>query len=108
MTGLFGKIDPSKKVNVGLLVVISLVPFLCIYSFLRVKKFKKMLAVNAVTIIAFIMYLILRYDLANQLQQVLEAVQWLNYVILPAVDGFFVWKWSKDYNRKIDIKNLIS
>lgn len=105
--GLFGKIDESKKVNVWLLTIISLIPFVCIYSFLRVKKFRKMFAVNAIAIIAFVMYLLLRYDLANQLEQTLRAIQYFNYIILPVVDAFFVYKWSKDFNRKIDQKAIV-
>ena len=104
--GIFGKIDPTKKVNVKLLVILSLIPFVCCYSFIRVKKFRKMFAVNAVVIIAFIMVLLMKYDLANQVEQVLQSIQWLNYIILPAVDAFFVWRWSREYNRRIDEKLL--
>lgn len=65
-----------------------------------------MFAVNAVAIIAFVMYLLLRYDLANQLEQTLQAIQYFNYLVLPAVDALFVWKWAKKYNKEIDLKSI--
>lgn len=97
--GIFGKIDPKSKVNVWVLVLISLVPFVCVYSFTRIKKFRKMLAVNGIVITGFIMYLIVRYDIANQPEQVLDSIKWMNYLIIPGIDAFFVWKWARDYTE---------
>lgn len=104
--GLFGKIDTSKKVNVKLLTIISLIPFVCIYSFLRIKKGRKMLALNAIATIAFVMYLLLRYDLANQVEQTLQAIQYFNYLVIPAIDAIFIYKWAKQYNKEIDLKTI--
>ena len=100
--GLLGMIDTKTKVNTPLLVILSLIPFVCIYSFLRIKKTRKMLLVNLVTILIFVIYLILRYDLANQGEQVLSDIRYMNYIIIPIIDGLFVWKWSREWNRKIE------
>lgn len=101
--GLLGKIDPKTKVNVWLLVLLSLIPIICIYSFTRIKKFRKIVLVNVIVIG---MFLILALSQTQQIKSILEYSNLLNYIIIPGIDAFFVWKWAKEYNSKIQIENI--
>lgn len=101
--GFLGRIDPKSRVNVWLLVVLSLVPIICVYSFTRIKKFRKMLLINAIIIGLFLVAVLSQ---TQQIKSVLEYTNWLNYIIIPGVDAFFVWKWSREYNSKIQIENI--
>jgi len=98
---IFGKIDQKEKVNIPLLIILSFIPFVCCYAFLRVQKFRKMMLINLATILIFVVYLVLRYDLANHASQVLDDIKWLNYAIIPIIDGILIYKWAKDWNQKL-------
>lgn len=100
---LFGKIDPKSRANVWLLVLLSLIPIICVYSFTRIKKFRKMLLVNGIIIMLFLVAVLSQ---TQQINSILQSTNWLNYVIIPGIDAFFVWKWSREYNSKIQIENI--
>jgi len=101
--GLFGKIDPKIKVNIWFLVILSLIPIVCIYSFSRIKKFRKMFLVNLGVFGIFLLFVILQH---YPMSSILQSTNWLNYIIIPGIDAFFVWKWARDYNSKIQIENI--
>jgi len=101
--GLLGRIDPKSEVNVWLLVVLSLIPIACIYSFSRIKKFRKMFMVNLVIIGIFLLFVASQH---YQISSILQSTNWLNYIIIPGIDAFFVWKWAREYNSKIKIENI--
>lgn len=69
-----------------------------------------MFVINIIITIIFISFLIVRYDPVNLLEQTRHPflpVLLMNYVILPSIDAFFVYKWSREWNQRIS-KTLIS
>ena len=95
-------LDYNKPVKVWLLVLLSLIPFVCCYSFVRIKKFRKMFLVNLGIIILFMIYLIMHYNLADQPDKILQDIKWLNYIILPGIDAILVFIWSRRYNQRLE------
>lgn len=62
-----------------------------------------MLLVNLIVIGLF---LCLVLSQTQQIKSILEYSNLLNYIIIPGIDAFFVWKWSREYNSKIKIENI--
>lgn len=99
-------IESTKKVKTWLLVVLSLIPFVCIYSTIKLKKFRKMMLLNVIAGVGLFGILAGLVIVGHQ-PTVIPIMNICNYLILPALNGVFVYKWCKEHNDMVDLKLLI-
>ena len=82
----------SKLVNPWKYALISLVPFLGYYPFVKLKKTRKILLINIPLGLAnlFVLFFVNHYlGLA------------MSYIIIPLIDAIYVYHWSEEYNSKL-------
>ena len=82
----------STKINVWKYVIISLIPFIGYYPFVKLKKTRRIFLVNIPIGLANVIVLIfINHILGN-------AMAW---VMLPCIDACFVYHWAIEHNNKL-------
>jgi len=84
----------EKPIHVWKFTLLSLVPFLGYYPFLKLKKTRKILVINIpiAVINMFVMFLI------NHPLGVI-----MSYTLIPLIDAIFVYHWAEEYNQQIKL-----
>jgi hypothetical protein len=84
----------EKPIHVWKFTLLSVIPFIGYYPFLKLKKTRKILVINIpiAVINMFVMFLI------NHPLGVI-----MSYTLIPLIDAIFVYHWAEEYNQQIKL-----
>lgn len=81
---------PNKPINVKLYVILSLIPFLGYYPFVKLKKTMKIFLINLpIGVVSFVILLFVNHFIG----------QLMSYVVIPTIDAFLIYMWANSYNK---------
>ena len=82
----------EKPIHVWKFTLLSLVPFLGYYPFLKLKKIRKILVINIpIGIINMLVLFLINHPLGVI----------MSYTLIPLIDAIYVYHWSEEYNQKL-------
>jgi len=82
----------EKPIHVWKFTLLSLVPFLGYYPFLKLKKTRKILVINIpIGIINMLVLFLINHPLGVI----------MSYTLIPLIDAIYVYHWSEEYNQKL-------
>ena len=82
----------EKPIHVWKFTLLSLVPFLGYYPFLKLKKTRKILVINIpIGIINMLVLFFVNHPLGVI----------MSYTIIPLIDAIYVYHWVEEYNNKL-------
>ena len=80
-----------KPVNVWKFTLLSLVPFVGYYPFLKLKKTRKILLINIpIGVINMFVLFFVNHPLGVI----------MSYTLIPLIDAIYVYHWSEEYNNQ--------
>jgi len=82
----------EQPIHVWKFTLLSLVPFLGYYPFLKLKKTRKILVINIpIGIINMLVLFLINHPLGVI----------MSYTLIPLIDAIYVYHWSEEYNQKL-------
>ena len=82
----------TNPINVWKFTLLSLVPFVGYYPFLKLKKTRKILVINIpIGIINMLVLFFINHPLGVI----------MSYTLIPLIDAIYVYHWSEEYNQKL-------
>ena len=82
----------EKPIHVWKFTLLSLVPFLGYYPFLKLKKTRKILVINIpIGVINMLVLFFINHPLGVI----------MSYTLIPLIDAIYVYHWSEEYNQKL-------
>ena len=82
-----------KPVNVWKFTLISLIPFVGYYPFLKLKKTRKILLINIPIGVANMLVL---FFINHPFGEI------MSYTLIPLIDAIYVYHWSEQYNNSLN------
>lgn len=89
------KVNKQKPINIWLYIILSLIPFVGYYPFLKIKKTRRILLLNIPIAIGIFTILLFVNHILGQI---------LSYTVIPTIDAIFLYNWIKGYNKKVITK----
>ena len=82
-----------KPVNVWKFTLLSLVPFVGYYPFVKLKKTRKILLINIpIGVINMLVLFFVNHPLGVI----------MSYTLIPLIDAIFVYHWAEEYNNTLN------
>lgn len=87
----------DKPINVWKYTLVSLIPFVGYYPFLKLKKTRRIILINIPIGIAnlFVLFLV------NHPLGVI-----MSYTLIPLIDAIYVYHWSEEYNSNLNSTSI--
>ena len=82
----------DKPIHVWKFTLLSLVPFVGYYPFLKLKKTRRIIVIN---IPIGVINLLVLFFVNHPLGVI------MSYTLIPLIDAIYVYHWSEEYNQKL-------
>ena len=83
----------DNPINVWKFTILSLVPILGYYPFVKLKKTRRILVINIpIGVLSFLVMLFVNHTLGLI----------MSYTLIPLIDAIYVYHWSEEYNNSLN------